>query len=84
MTTEQGENTQIPLTRRLKFKLLKGKRVRSGSHVRHQSLGSGSHARPKQTTDNEKTIMHFSCKERRKKKRQMTKFGHQKASHVPP
>jgi len=36
MTTKQDENTQIPLTRRLKFKLLKGK---SGNVSNPRALG---------------------------------------------
>jgi hypothetical protein len=46
MTAEPDEKTQILLNQRIKFKSLKGKRIRSDSHARPKILGSGNHADP--------------------------------------
>jgi hypothetical protein len=61
MTTKPDEKIKIPLNRKLKFKSLKGKRVRFGSHIRL-----------KQTTNNGGTIMYFSCQEKEKKEKTQT------------
>jgi hypothetical protein len=36
------------------------------------SLGSGSHAKPKQTVNKQRIIVHFSCQEREKKEKTQT------------
>jgi hypothetical protein len=51
MTTKSDEKTQILLNRRLKFKLLKGKRIRSGNHARSKVFG---HGKPCETQTNNK------------------------------
>jgi len=44
MTAEPDEKIQILLNQRIKFKSLKGKRVRSDNHAIPKILGFGNHA----------------------------------------